>query len=142
MMIPNTKILAVIVALLTPALSWGVNPHDQYYADDIFTAIDEAKKRPHHYDYSTAKRYNRSTTQSLDIPRLLNKEMSVTSIDSKDENSVSAADTPIGEAQQKQYEVNDEGVAESRALPINTVAPIIGNPNVQSPNVTMRIMAR
>jgi hypothetical protein len=142
MMTPNTKILAVIITLLTPTLSWGVNPHDEYYADDIFTAIDEARKRPHHYDYSTAKRYNRSTTQSLDIPRLLNKEMSITSIDSKDENSISAADTPIGEAQQKQYEVNDEGVAESRVLPINTVTPIIGNPNVQSPNVTMRIMAR
>lgn len=141
MMTSNTKILAVIIAILTPAVSWGVNPHDEYYADDIFTAIDEARKRPHHYDYSTAKRYNRSTTQSLDIPRLLNKEMSVTSIDSKDENSVSAADIPLNE-QQKQYKVNDEGVVNNRISPINSVAPVISSPNVQAPTITMKIMAR
>ncbi len=89
MITTSPKVLTLIIIMLAPAFSWGVNPHDEYYADDIFTAIDEAKKRPHHYDYSRAKRYNRSTTQSLDIPRLLNQEMGTTSIDSRDENSIS-----------------------------------------------------
>jgi hypothetical protein len=138
----NKHIIALIIMSLTPALSWSVNPHDEYYADDIFTAINEAKKRPHHYDYSTAKRYNRSTTQSLDIPRLLNKEMSITSIDSKDENLVTAADTPVSKQHQEAFDVNDDGGVETRALPINTVAPILGNPNVISPNVRTNIIAR
>ena len=138
----NKHIIALIIMTLAPVFSWAVNPHDEYYADDIFTAINEAKKRPHHYDYSTAKRYNRSTTQSLDIPRLLNKEMSITSIDSKDENLVTAADTPISNQHQEAYEVNDDGVTEVRALPINTVSPLISNPNVISPNVRTNIIAR
>jgi hypothetical protein len=136
------KALALTVASLTPILSWGVNPHDEYYTDDIFTAINEAKKRPHHYDYSNAKRYNRSTTQSLDIPRLLNKEMGITSIDSRDENSISAEDTPVGKQQPNQYKVKDNNVAGNSVLPINTVTPTIGNPNVQSPNITTNIIAR
>jgi hypothetical protein len=137
-----TQVLAILITSLIPALSWGVNPHDKYYDDDIFTAIDEAKKRPHHYDYSTAKRYNRSTTQSLDIPRLLNQEMSITSIESEDENSITAADTPVTDQRQNQYEVNDEDVAANRSLPVNTVMPIVGNPNVRSPNITTNIIAR
>lgn len=138
----STRLLALIITLLLPALTWGVNPHDEYYADDIFTAINEAKKRPHHYDYSTAKRYNRSTTQSLDIPRLLNKEMSVTVIDSRDANLVTTADTPISDQRQEVFEVKDDDVSEVRILPINTVTPIMTNPNVQSPNVTTNVIAR
>jgi len=54
----------------------AVSPqHDDYYSDDIFTAIQEARHRTHHYNYSRAKRYNRTTSQSIQIPRLLNKEM-------------------------------------------------------------------
>jgi hypothetical protein len=136
------KALALTVISLTPALSWGVNPHDEYYTDDIFTAINEAKKRPHHYDYSNAKRYNRSTTQSLDIPRLLNKEMGITSIDSRDENSISAEDTPVSKQQQKQYLLSEDDIVGSQALPVNPIAPTIGNPNVQSPNITTNIIAR
>lgn len=142
MKIVNNKALAFMIMALVPISSWAVNPHDEYYTDDIFTAINEAKKRPHHYDYSGAKRYNRTTTQSLDIPRLLNKEMGTTSIDSRDENSISTEDTPVGKQQQKQYEVNDEDVAANRILPLNTSAPVIGNPNVHSPNITTNIIAR
>lgn len=138
----TTHLLALLITLSTPTLSWGVNPHDEYYAEDIFTAIKEAKKRPHHYDYSSAKRYNRSTTQSLDIPRLLNKEMSVTVIDSRDENLVTAADTPISEQRQETFEVSDDGVSEIRALPINTATPIVSNPNVQAANITTNVIAR
>jgi len=136
------KALALSVMVLAPTLSWGVNPHDEYYADDIFTAIEEAKKRPHHYDYSRAKRYNRSTTQSLDIPRLLNKEMGKTGIDSRDAVSITAADTPVGKQQQKQFELAEDDVGASRVIPISTTAPVIGNPNVQSPNITTNVIAR
>lgn len=54
---------------------------DEYYSDDIFTAIAEAKLRTHHYDYSNALRYNRSTSQSIQIPRLLLNEMGQTAIE-------------------------------------------------------------
>lgn len=134
------KALVLIFMNLSPVLSWAVNPHDKYYADDIFTAINEAKKRPHHYDYSNAKRYNRSTTQSLDIPRLLNKDMGVTSIDSRDENSISAEDTPVGE--QRQYQVSEDNLIGSQTPSIKSIAPALGNPNVLSPNTTMNIIAR
>ncbi len=133
------KILATLIMVTSPALSWGVNPHDEYYTDDIFTAIDEAKKRPHHYDYSSSKRYNRTTTQSLDIPRLLNKEMGTTSIDSRDENSITAEDTPISKQQQKLYQLTEDDLGGNQALPITPIAPSIGNPNVQSPNITTNI---
>lgn len=132
------QILAVIVALLTPALSWGVNPHDKYYDDDIFTAINEAKRNPHHYDYSTAKRYNRSTTQSLDIPRLLNKEMSVTSIESQSNNN--PTDTPVNK--QQQYDINAESTVDNYVLPLNSVAPSTDSQVIRSPNVITNVIAR
>lgn len=65
----------VIISLLSVSVLAVSPQHDQYYSDDIFTAIEEAKQRTHHYDYSRAHRYNRSTSQSIQIPRLLNSEM-------------------------------------------------------------------
>lgn len=53
---------------------------DDYYARDIFQAIKEAGKNTHHYDYSSALRYNRSTSLSIQLPRLLNQEMAQTII--------------------------------------------------------------
>src|SRR5690606_5535339 len=53
---------------------------DYYYARDIFQAIKEAGKNTHHYDYSSALRYNRSTSLSIQLPRLLNQEMAQTII--------------------------------------------------------------
>ena len=77
--------------LLTAPLALAT-PNDQYYSADIFTAIKEAKQRTHHYDYSSALRYNRSTSQSIQIPRLLNTEMAQTSIKTPDvEPDVDAA---------------------------------------------------
>jgi hypothetical protein len=141
MITTSPKVLTLIIIMLAPAFSWGVNPHDEYYADDIFTAIDEAKKRPHHYDYSRAKRYNRSTTQSLDIPRLLNQEMGTTSIDSRDENSITAKDTPVNKQLQKHHPLDENSIGSTQTLPITTVTPVIGNPNVQSPNIKTNISA-
>lgn len=57
---------------------------DDYYARDIFQAIKEAGKNTHHYDYSGALRYNRSTSLSIQLPRLLNQEMAQTIIETPD----------------------------------------------------------
>lgn len=54
--------------------------NDDYYANDVLKAIKEAKHRPHHYDYSSMYRYSRTTSQSLDIPKLLSDELSSTVI--------------------------------------------------------------
>lgn len=71
---------SLIPLLLIAAPLALATPNDQYYSPDIFTAIKEAKQRTHHYDYSSALRYNRSTSQSIPIPRLLNTEMAQTAI--------------------------------------------------------------
>ncbi|WP_420589735.1 hypothetical protein [Bacterioplanoides sp.] len=70
------KITLFIAIAILSSKAFAVSPqHDEYYSDDIFTAIEEAKHRTHHYNYSRHKRYNRTTSQSIDIPRLLNSEM-------------------------------------------------------------------
>ena len=131
---------ATLFALSITASSWGINPHDKYYADDLFTAIKEAKKRPHHYDYSSAKRYNRSTTQSLDIPRLLNQEMGTANIKSNDANSVSVAEVPSDEQlTDKRY--HEEFVG-NQVAPIQIAAPQIGSSNVNAPNISTNVIAR
>lgn len=73
-------IMTIVSALTTYA--------DEYYSEDIFTAIAEAKIRTHHYDYSSSLRYNRSTSQSIQIPRLLVKEMEQTSIETPELSSI------------------------------------------------------
>lgn len=133
---------ATLFALTVSASSWAINPHDEYYADDIFTAIKEAKKRPHHYDYSNAKRYNRTTTQSLDIPRLLNQEMGSASIKSNDANSVSLAEVPLDEQRSDKRDDYNEGALSNQAPAIQTIAPQIGSSNVSAPNITTNIIAR
>ncbi|WP_157729712.1 hypothetical protein [Bacterioplanes sanyensis] len=61
-----------IISLLSAA---AFANQDNYYSDDLFEAIEQARKYSHHYDYSQPYRYNRTTSQSIDIPRLLNQEM-------------------------------------------------------------------
>ncbi len=129
-------------SLLIAYSSWAVNPHDEYYADDIFTAIEEAKKRPHHYDYSNAKRYNRTTTQSLDIPRLLNQEMEVTSIKSEDKSPVSAADTPVADQEFEDYKEYNASAVNNSNTTVRTVSPVLNNPNVIAPNLSISVQAR
>ncbi len=136
------RITATLFVVSISSSAWAINPHDEYYADDIFTAIKEAKKRPHHYDYSNEKRYNRSTTQSLDIPRLLNQEMGTASIKSNDANSVSVAEVPLDEQRADKRNGYSEELVDNRATPIQTTAPQIGNLNVTSPNITTNVIAR
>lgn len=47
-----------------------MEPLDNYYAKDIHQAVNQAKERPHHYDYSNTYRYKRTTAQSIELNRL------------------------------------------------------------------------
>lgn len=96
----------VFLLIITPSL-WANNAlQDEYYSDDMFRAIEEAKVRTHYYDYSRSLRYNRTTSQSIQIPRLLNQEMAKTIIETPDEttdetavaSASSKTDTKIPEA--------------------------------------------
>lgn len=84
MMIRLTTFLLLFVY---PAWLWASNGQhqDDYYSSDIYNAIKEAKIRTHHYDYSSSLRYDRTTSQSIQIPRLLNQEMAKTIIETPDE---------------------------------------------------------
>lgn len=48
----------------------AIEPMDQYYADDLIEAVDQAREQPHHYDYSGTYRYKRTTAQSIELNRL------------------------------------------------------------------------
>ena len=48
----------------------AIEPMDQYYADDLTEAVDQAREQPHHYDYSGTYRYKRTTAQSIELNRL------------------------------------------------------------------------
>ena len=118
----------------------AINPGDDYYSDDIFEAIDEAKKRPHHYDYSRQKRYNRTTTQSIEIPRLLNAEMKETSIQStqtSEQNNSLPQDSISDDKLNRQ-----PGTITSSSGSIQTAPVQIGTPNVRSAPIETNITVR
>lgn len=81
------RLASLSLLLVFPLYVWANNSslEDQYYSSDIFNAINEAKIRTHHYDYSQSLRYDRTTSQSIQIPRLLNQEMAKTIIETPDE---------------------------------------------------------
>ena len=37
---------------------YAIEPMDNYYANDVIDAVNQAKERPHHYDYSSTYRYS------------------------------------------------------------------------------------
>ncbi len=51
---------------------------DGYYSNDLLGAVDEAKEKPHHYDYSNTYRYKRTTAQSIDLNRINLNELEET----------------------------------------------------------------
>lgn len=77
----------LLLLLISPTYLWANNAQlvDEYYSSDIYNAIKEAKVRTHHYDYSNSLRYERTTSQSIQIPRLMNQEMAKTIIETPDE---------------------------------------------------------
>jgi hypothetical protein len=73
----------LLCALTTPVFADASYPgdRDDYYSDDLEAAVTEAKQRTHHYDYSNTLRYNRTTSQSIEIPRLQNPDLAYTAIE-------------------------------------------------------------
>jgi len=131
--------LVVILGSNLP-LAVAINPGDDYYSDDIFEAINEAKKRPHHYDYSSQKRYNRTTTQSIEIPRLMNAEMKETSIQSAQTNDANAnlpQDTISEDKLRRQPNTIGSGNESIQTSPVQ-----IGTPNVRSAPIETNITVR
>lgn len=122
------------------------SPGDEYYSGDIFEAIDAAKKDPHHYDYSGRHRYNRSTKQSIDLPRLKNKEMATKTILAP-EQPAEAAITDSSQQDQDSDQQKTGGLRqEQQMLAPTKIAPtIIGplNPNANVNNEsTINVIAR
>ena len=79
-------------ALLLPLPSIAIEPIDGYYSNDILGAVDEAKERPHHYDYSNTYRYKRTTAQSIhlnqiDLTDLEDTHLSMTNNDEIKDNA-------------------------------------------------------
>jgi len=50
--------------------SLAIEPMDNYYSNNILDAVNQAKEKPHHYDYSNTYRYKRTTAQSIQLDRL------------------------------------------------------------------------
>jgi hypothetical protein len=50
--------------------SYAIEPMDNYYANDVLDAVNQAKEQPHHYDYSSTYRYKRTTAQSIELNRM------------------------------------------------------------------------
>lgn len=74
----------LLLTLLTLPLSvLAVEPMDNYYADDLIDAVNQAKERPHHYDYSSTYRYKRTTAQSIELNRLDLEELDETRLSMK-----------------------------------------------------------
>ncbi len=62
------KIIVLTLLILTVSMtSNSIEPIDGYYSNDLLGAVDEAKERPHHYDYSNNYRYKRTTAQSIQL---------------------------------------------------------------------------
>ncbi len=73
------KLLFILIA--HTSISYSVEPMDNYYADDLIDAVNQAKERPHHYDYSSTYRYKRTTAQSIELNRLDLEEMDETRLE-------------------------------------------------------------
>ena len=78
------SLAAIFLSLMTCQVSAGGKSatsedfrkaQDDYYANDLDAAINEARERTHHYDYSSEFRYERTTSQSIRFSRMLNTEL-------------------------------------------------------------------
>ncbi len=92
----------LLFLFLSSQLALAIEPMDNYYANDLIEAVDQAKASPHHYDYSNSYRYKRTTAQSIDLNRLNLKELDDTRLktsknNSQETNKIQLADTETKE---------------------------------------------
>lgn len=73
------RTLIILILLSFNALS--IEPMDNYYSHNIYDAVNQAKARPHHYDYSNTYRYKRTTAQSIELKRLNLEELEQTHLE-------------------------------------------------------------
>lgn len=109
---------------------------DEYYSSDLYRAVEQARVSSHHYDYSTALRYNRSTALSITLDPLLMQELAQTRITT----AVDVAQRP--DIQPTRSQPNEQTTLNNKdnrvlAIPNSTnLKPIIGTPSPVS--VTVR----
>lgn len=102
----------------------AIEPMDQYYADDLIEAVDQAREQPHHYDYSGTYRYKRTTAQSIELNRLdltelddTRLEMNIGKADNKDAEHFSED----GQSSEQLFDENTQQITsiESRNQTLN-----------------------
>jgi hypothetical protein len=72
-----------IICIFFCVNAFSIEAMDDYYANDLLDAVDQAKLSPHHYDYSTTYRYKRTTAQSIELNRLNLSELDETALKSE-----------------------------------------------------------
>lgn len=119
------KLLFILIA--HTSISYSVEPMDNYYADDLIDAVNQAKERPHHYDYSSTYRYKRTTAQSIELNRLDLEEMDETRLEmqGKSVSLLPDEDTPMTlNTEQKDDSTPDQNQARSiliqNNIPVNS----------------------
>lgn len=85
--------------LLSPLFALAIEPMDNYYANDLIEAVDQAKASPHHYDYSNSYRYKRTTAQSIDLNRLNLKELDDTRLETSKNNNLDTNKLQLAETE-------------------------------------------
>ncbi len=75
------KIIIYMTLCTAPFTAYSIEAMDGYYSNDLLGAVDEAREKPHHYDYSNTYRYKRTTAQSIDLNRIDLDELEDTRLD-------------------------------------------------------------
>ncbi|SIS84545.1 MAG: hypothetical protein C9355_14660 [Thalassolituus maritimus] len=122
---------------------------DDYYANDLDAAINEARERTHHYDYSSEFRYERTTSQSIRFSRMLNNELEQQRIETASLAPTSAGNTPeTGQIDAADSTQDDtpavDFISQNEKLP--SVAPINAAPasavTLPSSGISVRVNQR
>lgn len=117
------KLLFILIA--QSSISLAVEPMDNYYADDLIDAVNQAKERPHHYDYSSTYRYKRTTAQSIEMNRLDLDEMDDTRLEMQGKAvSLLPGEQSIENPNQLPNEQNSPKQTNTASIPIQNVIPV------------------